>query len=59
MLGQIRGSVEPDKLIVVSAHYDHLGVREGKLYAGADDNASGVAALLATAQWFTGRAWRG
>ena len=52
VLGQIRGSVEPDKVIVVSAHYDHLGVREGKLYAGADDNASGVAALLATARWF-------
>lgn len=52
VLGQIRGTLEPDKVIVVSAHYDHLGVREGKLYAGADDNASGVAALLATARWF-------
>jgi hypothetical protein len=52
VLGQIRGTVEPDRVIVVSAHYDHLGVREGKLYAGADDNASGTAALLATARWF-------
>lgn len=52
VLGQIRGSVEPGQVIVVSAHYDHLGLRNGKLYPGADDNASGTAALLATARWF-------
>jgi hypothetical protein len=33
--------------IVLVAHYDHLGVRNGKLYPGADDNASAVAMLLA------------
>jgi hypothetical protein len=38
--------------IVVGAHYDHLGVRNGQTFPGADDNASGVAALLALAQWF-------
>lgn len=32
--------------IVVSAHYDHLGVRDGQTYPGADDNASGVALAL-------------
>ena len=32
--------------LVVTAHYDHLGVRDGVLYNGADDNASGTAALL-------------
>lgn len=36
--------------IVVSAHYDHLGVRDGKVYPGADDNASGVALLLHLAE---------
>lgn len=36
--------------IVVSAHYDHLGIRNGHIYNGADDNASGVAALLQVAQ---------
>ncbi|MFN7978274.1 MAG: M28 family peptidase [Vicinamibacterales bacterium] len=36
--------------IVVSAHYDHLGVRDGKVYPGADDNASGVALLLHIAE---------
>lgn len=36
--------------VIVSAHHDHLGVRQGKLYRGADDNASGVAVLLAIAR---------
>jgi Zn-dependent M28 family amino/carboxypeptidase len=37
------------KVIFVTAHYDHLGVRDGQIYNGADDNASGVAAVLAVA----------
>ncbi|MEB0029942.1 M28 family peptidase [Undibacterium sp. RTI2.1] len=36
--------------MIVSAHYDHLGVRGGKTYFGADDNASGVAGVLAIAE---------
>jgi Zn-dependent M28 family amino/carboxypeptidase len=40
------------KAMVVSAHYDHLGVRDGQIYNGADDNASGVAGLLAVAEAF-------
>lgn len=36
--------------IVLSAHYDHLGIRNGRLFPGADDNASGVAALLELAE---------
>ncbi|MGN7204450.1 M28 family peptidase [Pedobacter sp. SAFR-022] len=34
------------KIIVISGHYDHLGVINNEVYNGADDNASGVAALL-------------
>jgi len=34
------------QVIVLSAHYDHLGIRSGRVFNGADDNASGVAALL-------------
>ena len=52
LVGQIRGTVDPDSVIVLSAHYDHLGLRRGKLYPGADDNASGVAAMLAIARHF-------
>ncbi|MDR3618156.1 MAG: M28 family peptidase [Paludisphaera borealis] len=48
----LRGSdpVLRDQYIVVSAHYDHLGVRNGVLYPGADDNASGVAMMMETAR---------
>jgi Zn-dependent M28 family amino/carboxypeptidase len=45
----VRGSERPDKIIVVGAHYDHVGVRGGEIHNGADDNASGTAALLAIA----------
>ena len=44
-----RGTTADDRAIIVSAHYDHLGIRNGTIYPGADDNASGVAALLAVA----------
>lgn len=37
-------------VIVVSAHYDHLGIRAGETFHGADDNASGVALLLLVAE---------
>ena len=50
VIGKIAG--KSDKIIVISAHYDHLGVRSGKVYSGADDNASGVAALLYLAEYF-------
>ena len=36
---------------VVSAHYDHLGIRDGVVYPGADDNASGVAIILEVAAY--------
>lgn len=52
LIGQIRGNRFPERYIVVSAHYDHLGTRNDAIYAGADDNASGVAAMLAVAAWF-------
>ncbi len=39
-------------LLVITAHYDHLGERDGKIWNGADDNASGSAALFAIAESF-------
>ncbi|HEX2189184.1 MAG TPA: M20/M25/M40 family metallo-hydrolase [Longimicrobiaceae bacterium] len=56
LLGKVTGTEDPDRYLVVSAHYDHVGVgrpAEGdSIYNGADDNASGVAALLEMARWF-------
>jgi hypothetical protein len=45
LLGLCPGSTA-SSYIVLSAHYDHVGVRDGAVYPGADDNASGVAVLL-------------
>ncbi|MBI3714112.1 MAG: M28 family peptidase [Burkholderiales bacterium] len=46
----------PDaKSLIISAHYDHLGINRGKTYFGADDNASGVAGVLAVAESFKGK----
>lgn len=39
-----------DDVIILSAHYDHLGTRNGSLFPGADDNASGTAMLLEVAE---------
>jgi hypothetical protein len=50
LLGVIPGTTPEGACIVLSAHYDHVGVRQGVIYNGADDNASGVAAVLAIAE---------
>lgn len=52
VLGLIRGTLQSLAPIVLTAHYDHLGEKDGAIYHGADDNASGVAALLAIARYF-------
>jgi len=52
VIGQITGTREPNRYIVISAHYDHIGVRNGVTFNGADDNASGTAALFALAEYF-------
>jgi Zn-dependent M28 family amino/carboxypeptidase len=52
LVARIPGTSSSDKVLVVSAHYDHLGVRKGEVYNGADDNASGVAGLLVVAEAF-------
>ena len=50
LIGFIPGKT--DQAIIITAHYDHVGIRKGEIYNGADDNASGVAALLAAATYF-------
>ncbi len=52
VVGFIKGKQHPDQYIVITAHYDHLGVKNGKIYNGTNDNASGVAALFALASYF-------
>ena len=54
LIGIIEGNAPGQgKMLAITAHYDHLGVIDGEIYNGADDNASGAAALIAVATWFT------
>ena len=51
VVGQCLGTDTKAPVFVISAHYDHLGNRDGTVYPGADDNASGVAVLLELAAY--------
>ena len=54
VIGLITGNKTPDSLIVITAHYDHLGGMGNKtFFPGANDNASGVAMLLSLAEYFS------
>jgi Zn-dependent M28 family amino/carboxypeptidase len=53
VVGHIDGTRTPKKYLVISAHYDHIGMRNGQVYNGADDNASGTAALFAIGAYFS------
>ncbi|MDQ6611653.1 MAG: M20/M25/M40 family metallo-hydrolase [Gemmatimonadota bacterium] len=50
VVARIPGRVPNTQAIVLSAHYDHLGTRNGVVYNGADDDASGCIALLTIAE---------
>ena len=55
VVGMVRGTRFPGRYIVVTAHYDHVrgpAVAGDSIYNGADDNASGAAAVLEVAQYF-------
>jgi hypothetical protein len=48
----VEGSEKPDEILVISAHYDHVGMKNGEVYNGADDDGSGTVALLEIAAAF-------
>ena len=53
VLGYLAGTDLAEEILVISAHYDHLGLQDGKIYHGADDDGSGSSALLSIAGAFT------
>jgi len=53
VLGMIEGNEFKDEVVFVTAHYDHLGVHDGKIFNGADDNGSGTAAVMEMAEAFS------
>lgn len=48
----IKGSEKPDEILVISAHLDHEGIKDGEIYNGADDDGSGTVAILEIAEAF-------
>ncbi|MBQ7639381.1 MAG: M28 family peptidase [Bacteroidales bacterium] len=52
VVGVLNATEPSDEYILITAHYDHLGQLGGTIYNGADDNASGVAALISLARMF-------
>ncbi|MEL4455146.1 M28 family metallopeptidase [Lutimonas vermicola] len=52
VLAFIEGSKFPNEVVIISAHYDHLGMKGDEVYNGADDNASGSSAVMELAQSF-------
>ena len=52
ILAFIEGSEKPDEVLIISAHYDHLGIENQEIFHGADDNGSGTSAVMEMAQAF-------
>ncbi|HVG42263.1 MAG TPA: M28 family peptidase [Chitinophagaceae bacterium] len=59
VIGVLPGKTKPHEAIILSAHYDHIGIRSfsknDSIYNGANDNASGMAALLTLANYYSMR----
>lgn len=54
VMGLIKGTEQPEEYVVLSAHYDHIGISSnGEINNGADDDGSGTAALLSIAKAFS------
>jgi hypothetical protein len=53
VLGLLEGTDKKDEVVVLTAHYDHIGVIDGSIHFGADDDGSGTAALLELAEAFS------
>src|SRR5262249_40457519 len=42
-----------DEYVVISGHYDHMGIVQGRIYHGADDNSSGTIGVIESARAYT------
>ncbi len=53
VLGLVEGTDKKTEFVVISAHYDHIGTKNGTIYNGADDDGSGTVAMMEIAKAFT------
>ena len=56
VLGFLKGSEKPEEIVVITAHYDHIGITNGEINNGADDDGSGTVTVLELAEAFTSAA---
>lgn len=56
IIGLLEGTEKKEECVIVSAHYDHLGMKGKQVYNGAYDNAAGIAAVIAVAKAFAAAA---
>lgn len=52
VLGIIEGTDKKEEVVVITAHYDHLGIRDGEVFNGADDDGTGTVSILEIAEAF-------
>jgi hypothetical protein len=52
VLGFMEGTDKKDEVLVITAHYDHIGIVDGKINNGADDDGSGTVSVLEIAEAF-------
>ena len=53
VVGLLEGSEHKDEIIVLTAHFDHIGIQRGQINNGADDDGSGTTAIIELAEAFT------
>jgi hypothetical protein len=59
VIGVVEGTDKKDEYVFVTAHYDHLGKHDGKIYYGADDDGSGTVGVMQMAAAFAKAATEG
>ena len=59
VIAYIKGSEKPNEYLVISAHLDHVGIMDGKIYNGADDDGSGTVSVIEIAEAFKAAADEG
>ncbi len=52
VLGYLKGSEKPDEVVIITSHYDHVGIINGEIHNGADDDGSGTVTVLEIAEAF-------
>ncbi|MDH5610430.1 MAG: M28 family peptidase, partial [Cyclobacteriaceae bacterium] len=59
VMGYLRGTELPDEWLVITSHYDHIGITNGQINNGADDDGSGTTAVMEMAETFAQAAKNG